>query len=97
MASIQVDVAGIGALAAHCQTLASEIGGASGATPSLPSGQATATAVHTVHADVAAAGAAMVARLQNTSATLTAAARSFATQETESADALGGVASAPAV
>jgi hypothetical protein len=93
MASVQVDSTGIHALAGHCQSLAAEVGGAS-ASPglSMPSGQATAVAVQAVHADVAAAGTAMVARLETTSARLAAAADSFAVQETDSAAEIAAVA-----
>jgi hypothetical protein len=98
MASVQVDSAGIHALAGHCQSLAAEVGGAS-ASPglSMPSGQATAVAVQAVHADVAAAGTAMVARLETTSAKLVAAAVSFTDQETTSAAAVAAVAPPPTV
>ncbi len=58
----------------------------------MPSGQATAVAVQAVHADVAAAGAAMVARLEATSAKLAAAAVSFTDQETSSAAEVAAVA-----
>jgi hypothetical protein len=93
MAPVQVDVAGMDALAARCQALAAEVGGVSGSPPlSMPSGQATAAAVQAVHADVAAAGTAMGARLETTSAKLAAAAGSFATRESKSAAAVAALA-----
>jgi hypothetical protein len=97
MASIQVDVAGMDALAVHCQSLAAEVGGVSASSSSMPSGQATAAAVQAVHADVATAGTAMVARQESTSAKLAAAALSFGTREIGSTDAVAAVAPTSAV
>jgi hypothetical protein len=97
MSLVQVDATGINALAARCQTLAAEVGRVSASPASMPSGQATAAAVAAVHADVAAAGSLMVARLETTSAKLTAAATLFVDQETISADAVAAVAPTSAV
>jgi hypothetical protein len=97
MSSVQVDATGINALAARCQSLAAEVGGVRASPASMPSGQATAAAVAAVHTDVAAAGSVMFARLQTTSAKLSAAATSFVDQETISADAVAAVAPTSAV
>jgi hypothetical protein len=68
--SVHVDGRGLSTLASQCQSLAVEVGAMS-ASPelSLPSGQATAVAVAAVHADVSAAGTALVDRLETTSTT----------------------------
>lgn len=63
----------------------------------LPSGQATAVAVAAVHADVSAAGTALVARLASTSAKLAASAVSFTDQESASAAEVAGITSTTAV
>jgi hypothetical protein len=97
MSLVQVDATGINALAARCQSLAAEVGGVSASPASMPSGQTTAAAVAAVHADIAAAGSLMVARLETTSAKLTAAATLFVDQETILADAVAAVAPTSAV
>src|SRR4030081_800966 len=97
MSLVQVDATGINALAARCHSLAAEVGGGGPSPAPRPRGQATAAAVAAVHADVAAAGSVMVARLETTSAKLTAAATLFVDQETISADAVAAVAPTSAV
>jgi hypothetical protein len=92
MSSVEVDATGINALAARCQSLAAEVGRVSPSPASMPSRQATAAAVAAVHADVAAAGSVMVARLETTSAKLAAVATLFVAQEIISAYAVAAVA-----
>jgi hypothetical protein len=84
-------------LAAHCQSLAVEVGAMSTSPElSLPSGQATAVAVAEVHADVSVAGTALVDRLESTSAKLAASAVSFTDQESDSAAEVAGITSTTA-
>jgi hypothetical protein len=98
MALIEVDADGLHVLAARCQSLAGEIGAVSAApSTAIPSGQATAAAVGAVHASVAAAGAAIVTRLETTSTELSTAASSFTNQEESSADAVAALAPSTAV
>lgn len=93
-----MDAAGLEVLAARCHWLAGEVG-AAGANTSVfgPSGQATSTAVHSIHQGVAVARTALAARLDRTGVKLAKAATAFAAQESRSADNLAALTASVAV
>jgi hypothetical protein len=92
MASIEVDPLGLSALAGHCEEQAARLG--SMATPSFSGGgfQPSAAAVQAAHADVAAAGARLMARMQSTAAAASTAAVGYVSTETSSTADIAAVA-----
>jgi hypothetical protein len=85
MPLIEVDPLGLLALAGHCEAQATRL--ASIATPALTAGgfQPSAAAVEAAHADVAAVGARLTARMQATATTAWAAAGEYLSTDTSSA------------
>jgi hypothetical protein len=98
MGLLQVDIGGLGSLAARCRSLAGEVSAVTTApSPAAPSGQATASAVQAVAASVTAAGEAMTTRLAATSTKLGRAAAAFGIQEAKSASNLAALTAPTAV
>lgn len=91
MASIRVHAAGLSALASHCDERAVLVG--SIATPSISGNglQPSAAAVQAAHADVAATGTRLMARIQATAAAAWAAAVEYAATDTASAADIAAV------
>ncbi|WP_431237437.1 hypothetical protein ACQ86B_22205 [Mycolicibacterium aichiense] len=83
MGLLDVNTAGLQALAANCSAWSAEL---VAPTPSVtPSAQPSAAAVNTVHAEAAMAGKALAARMQSTAAKLSEAGAQYAANEAESA------------
>ena len=84
MASIEVDPVGLLTLAGHCEEQAARI--ASVAAPSLPGGgfQPSVAAVQAAHADVEAAGARLMARMQQTAMAAATVAGAYVSTDTSS-------------
>ena len=98
MASIEVDPLGLLAFAGHCEAQATRL--ASTATPAVAAGglQPSAAAVEAAHADVAAVGARLMARMQATANAAAAAAGEYVSTDTSSAADVGSVgAEAPGI
>jgi hypothetical protein len=94
MASIEVDALGLSALAGHCEEQAARLGAM--ATPSFSGGsfQPSVAAAQAAHADVAAAGARLMARMQSTAAAASTAAVGYVNTDTSSAANIAAVGSA---
>jgi hypothetical protein len=92
--SIQLEVAGLTALAGHCQVQAALVGRVSTPSATGANFQSSAAAVQAAHADVAHAGAKLMARLRSIASTVSAAAVGFATTEATSTADIGAVGSA---
>ena|ERR1700704_2595635 len=93
MASIEVDPVGLLTLAGHCQEQAARLG--SMATPPAPGGgfQPSARAVQAAHAEVAAVGARLMARMHETATAAATAAGAYVTTDTSSASDIAEVGS----
>jgi hypothetical protein len=91
MASIQADAAGLTALAAHCEAHAAQL--ASTSTPGVPAGgfQPSVAAVEAAHADVAAAGVQLTARMHSTATAASAAADEYVNSDHASAADIASV------
>jgi hypothetical protein len=84
--TVDVNVAGLGSLAATCHQLAARLTGTPPAAPASASFQPSAAAALSVHADTAATDARFAARLTDTAGQLTAtAARLRGVDETNAA------------
>jgi hypothetical protein len=88
MGLTRADVTGLTTLAAGCLEHADMVGSVIGAPPLGSSFQATAAAVGTAHADVAATGLTLMVRMQSTAHEIAAAGYEFARTEANSASAL---------
>jgi hypothetical protein len=91
MASIEVDALGLSTLAGHCEQQAARLAGI--AAPSVSGGgfQPSAAAVEAAHADVAAAGARLAARMQSTATAASAAVFEFVTADATAEAAINAV------
>jgi len=87
MGVLKASAAGLQQHAAACATAAGELETTAPPVSGL-SGQATAVAVQALHADVGAAAAALVARMEATAAKVAEAARSYEQHEVGAADEL---------
>jgi hypothetical protein len=89
--SIRVDAVGLSALAAHCEQQAELVGSIAVAADSGGGFQPSAVAVQAAHADVVAAGARLMARMQSTAAAASTAAVGYVTTDSASAGGLAAV------
>jgi hypothetical protein len=87
VASVRVDAVGLTALADHCEQQAAMVG-AIGTPPLTGGSQPSAAAVEAAHADVAAAGARLMARMQSTAAAASTAAAGYVSTDSTSANDL---------
>jgi hypothetical protein len=94
---MRVDVQGLEAWSTECGTIAGELAGPAASVPSLPSGQATSTAVSAGQALIGGTATVMSSRVQGTATQAAEAATAYATHERESAQRLAAVAPGPAV
>jgi hypothetical protein len=91
MDAIQVDAAGLAALAGLCQQHAAVVGAVSTSTAPGGNFQPSAAAVEAAHGDVAAAGARLAARMASTAAEMTAATAGFTGTDHASAGNIAAV------
>jgi hypothetical protein len=91
MKEIQVDAAGLAALASHCQQQATVVGAVSTSTAPGGNFQPSAAAVEAAHGDVTAAGARLAARMASTAADMTVAAAGFTGTDNASAGNIAAV------
>jgi hypothetical protein len=89
--SIQVNAAGLLTLAAHCQGHAAQLGALSAPSQGGGSFQPSALAAQSAHADVAAAGARLAARMSATAAAASTAAAGYTTSDTANAADISAV------
>jgi hypothetical protein len=97
MGEMRVDVEGLEDWSAQCVTIAGELAAASLALPSLPSRQATSTAVSTGQALVDGTSTFMATRVRGTGTNASAAATAHAANDEESAQRLAAVSPGPVV
>lgn len=95
MGEMQVDVEGLEAWSAQCGTIAGKLAASPVAPPSLPGGQATATAVSTGQTLVAGTASLMAVRVRSTGTSATSAAAAYAANDDESAQRLAAVSPGP--
>jgi hypothetical protein len=88
---IQIDAAGLRALAAHCEQQAVQVGVVSAPSTAGGSFQPSALAVHAAHTEVAATGMRLAARMTSTAAAATAAAQSYVVSDTNNAADISAV------
>lgn len=93
---MRVDVQRLEAWSAQCGTVAGKLA-VPMVTPSLPSGQATATAVSTGQTLIGGTATVMATRVRGTGVHATEAASAYAINEQESAQSLAAVAPGPVV
>lgn len=93
---MQADCQGLRAWSAQCGTIAGELA-AQPASPSLPSGQATATAVSAGQTLIGGTATLLASRVRSAGTQATEAAAAYATHEQESAQSLAGVSPGPVV
>jgi hypothetical protein len=97
MGEMRVDIQGLEAWSAQCGTIAGELAATSMAPPSLPSGQATSTAVSTGQTLIGGTASVMATRVRGTGTSATASAAAYATNDDESAQRLAAVSPGPVV
>lgn len=97
MGEMRVDVQRLEAWSAQCGMIAGELAATSMSPPSLPSGQATATAVSTGQTLIGGTASLMATRVRGTGTSATAAATAYAANEQGSVQRLAAVSPGPVV